>query len=283
LFSKTQHCTSLKEGIMTRSYQDYENIQTLWGQGLNKKQISRMTYIPRRTVIDCIQRFGSLEGLQEQQKQVNELWVLTKLINSEEETSQIHSAYAYLLGIYLGDGNIVKVRNVYRLRVTLDARYPGIIEHCSEKIRMVLPENEIGIVEHYYKGHLSCVDVSCYYKDWPSLFPQHGDGKKHDRPIILRDWQQRIIETYPLEFFRGLFHSDGSRFSNVVNGKDYPRYQFTNMAKDILRMFGETCDRLNLHWTMKVRAFRAEKQATDIYISRREDMAFLDQHIGPKR
>jgi hypothetical protein len=150
-------------------------------------------------------------------------------------------------------------------------------------MRVLLPQNDIGIVEHYYKGRLSCVDVSCYYKDWPSLFPQHGDGKKHDHPIILHDWQQRIIETYPMEFFRGLFHSDGSRFSNVVNGKDYPRYQFTNMSKDILRMFGETCDRLNLHWTMKVRGFRGEKQATDIFISRREDVAFLDQHVGPKR
>jgi hypothetical protein len=99
LWLKTQHCTSLKENIMTRSYKDYENILTLWGQGFNKKQISRMTYIPRRTVIDCIQRFGNLKGLQEQQKQVDELWVLTKLQNSEEENTQLHAAYAYLLGI----------------------------------------------------------------------------------------------------------------------------------------------------------------------------------------
>jgi hypothetical protein len=51
------------------------------------------------------------------------------------------------------------------------------------------------------------------------LFPQHGTGKKHTRPISLEDWQERIVNSFPLEFFRGLYHSDGSRFSNVVNGK----------------------------------------------------------------
>src|ERR1700735_3138408 len=41
----------------------------------------------------------------------------------------LRAAYAYLLGLYLGDGCIsAHAREVFRLRVVLDARYPGIIE-----------------------------------------------------------------------------------------------------------------------------------------------------------
>jgi hypothetical protein len=37
--------------------------------------------------------------------------------------------YVYLLGLYLGDGCISYThRGVYRLRIALDTRYPGIIQ-----------------------------------------------------------------------------------------------------------------------------------------------------------
>src|SRR5262249_4157929 len=130
----------------------------------------------------------------------------------------------------------------------------------------------------YHKNHLSCVDVSCFYKFWPELLPQHGAGSKHERELRLEDWQLSIVNTYPLEFFRGLYHSDGSRFSNIVKGKDYPRYCFTNYSTDIQRLFCDTCDRLGLHWTIKGRYGKP----ADIFISKRRDVDFLDQYIGPK-
>jgi hypothetical protein len=37
--------------------------------------------------------------------------------------------YAYLLGVYLGDGHLVACRrDVYRLSIACDAAYPGLIE-----------------------------------------------------------------------------------------------------------------------------------------------------------
>ena len=40
-------------------------------------------------------------------------------------------AYAYLLGLYLGDGCLPEgPRGVWHLRLTLDSRYPGIIERA---------------------------------------------------------------------------------------------------------------------------------------------------------
>jgi hypothetical protein len=44
-------------------------------------------------------------------------------------------AYAYLLGLYLGDGCLSQHdRGVFRLRIALDQRYPRIIEECAQAI-----------------------------------------------------------------------------------------------------------------------------------------------------
>jgi len=104
-----------------RSYDEYKQILELWELGINKKAISRYTGIPRRTVIDCIQRYGSVEQLVQQSQQAIEP-ILLKILRGEIKGNHqtILETYAYLLGLYLGDGNIVKMPRTYRLRVTLD-------------------------------------------------------------------------------------------------------------------------------------------------------------------
>src|SRR6476661_1144214 len=48
--------------------------------------------------------------------------------------------YAFLLGLYLGDGYIAAhPRGVFRLRIVLDERYPEIIERCVTAIRSLVP------------------------------------------------------------------------------------------------------------------------------------------------
>lgn len=235
-----------------------------------------MLNIPRRTVIDCIQRYGNLKGLEDNLERASKSTPdeTLKRIRSNHNID-IQKAYAYLLGIYLGDGYIVRNKRVYFLRVALDTAYPNIINLCCKSIQTLLPENKVNVLAVKYSN--GC-EVVCSYKFWPDLFPQHGEGLKHTREIKLHDWQQTIIEAYPLEFFRGLFHSDGSRFSNVVNGTNYPRYQFTNYSSDIRRLFCDTCEHLGLHWTEKAKLGKT----TDIFISKRPDVAFLDLYIGPK-
>lgn len=99
-------------------------------------------------------------------------------------------------------------------------------------------------------------------------------AKKHNRPIILDPWQQQIIDLYPLEFFRGLYHSDGSRSRNVVKGKDYSRYFFCNNSDDIRKLFTSAAEKLGLHWT--------QTNEINVAISRREDVAWLDEQVGAK-
>jgi hypothetical protein len=35
------------------------------------------------------------------------------------------------------------------------------------------------------------------WKHGPCLFPQHGPGRKHDRPIVLEEWQTDVVRACP--------------------------------------------------------------------------------------
>ena len=178
----------------------------------------------------------------------------------------------YLLGLYLGDGCIsAHARGVYRLRVVLDVRYPGIIKSAAAVTR----EIRRGTVKVQHRKHENCVEVQAYWKGWPCLFPQHGPGPKHTRPIVLTDWQLQLVEQWPEQLLRGLIHSDGCRFINTGRGDwAWPRYSFTQASDDIRSIFCHACDLMGLRWT------RSGKRT--IYVSRKADVAKLDESIGPK-
>lgn len=265
-----------------RSLEEHQAVMDLWKQGMNTCQIARTLDIPRPTAKDIIKRYQNrpVEAGYRVTPPDQLLKQIMDAIDTDENT--IAAAYAYVLGIYLGDGCISKVRNVYSIRIALDARYPGIIQTCQNAIQQLLPNNSVGITRVMDGDRLSCVHVRCLYKHWPTVFPQHGEGKKHLRPIKLENWQQQVVETYPLEFFRGLFHSDGSRFANIVNGKDYPRYQFSNCSRDIIDLFIAACEKLGVHYTEKIFQKSGYVPRTDVFISKRKDVAYLDSVIGPK-
>jgi len=183
--------------------------------------------------------------------------------------------YAYLLGLYLGDGCISAAgRGSHRLRVVLDQRYPGIVDACAGAMDAVR-----GRAAAYRLARVGCVEVSSYWKHWPDVFPQHGPGRKHERAIGLLPWQQRIVDEHPRALLRGLIHSDGARFTNrvVVRGKAYayPRYTFTNVSEDIKRIFCDACDAVGVEWRVM--------NATNVSVARRGSVALLDEFIGPKR
>ncbi len=182
-------------------------------------------------------------------------------------------AYTYLLGLYLGDGHIVhNRRGVYRLSIYLDVRYPGIIGACSDAMEAVIGRRPGSAHKP------GCVGVNTYSKQWPCLFPQHGDGPKHLRPIVLADWQQAIVDEHPEALLRGLVHSDGTRHMNrvTVRGKRYayPRYNFTNASDDIRQIFCDACDAIGVEWR--------GMNARNISVARRASVARLDDFIGPK-
>ncbi|WP_432763033.1 helix-turn-helix domain-containing protein [Actinomadura xylanilytica] len=186
--------------------------------------------------------------------------------------------YAYLLGVYLGDGHIVAtVKGCFRLSLSCCAGWPGLVEAAACSMAAVLPRSKV------HRRHVSgAVDVNSQSKHWPCLFPQHGPGKKHARRIALEAWQQEIVDEFTEELVRGLIHSDGCRSLNRVRrplkGGDrfytYPRYTFTNKSPDIQRIFTAALDRLDVPWR--------QMNAMNVSVARRAAVARLDEFVGPK-
>jgi hypothetical protein len=128
-----------------------------------------------------------------------------------------------------------------------------------------------------------CVVLGAFWKHWPCLFPQHGPGRKHERPIVLAPWQREVVDEFTGDFLRGLFHSDGARVNNwatrTVGGVrrryEYPRWQFRNASEDILGLCGQALDQVGVSW-------RRSGPRT-LSVSRQDDVRRLDELIGPKR
>src|SRR4051812_4814871 len=241
-----------------RTRQERETVERLLADGFNDCEIARRTGIPRPTV----------RGWRIAPPRPRAPAVL-------DPATLPQADYAYLLGLYLGDGYLARhPRGVYALRIALDERYPGILAGCTAAMRAVASQNRVFEVECP-----GCVEIKCYSQLWPQLFPQHGPGRKHERPIILEYWQQRIVSAEPEAFLRGLIHSDGCRFTNTVRRGDktyaYPRYNFTNASADIRGLFTDTCDWLGIAWR--------QMNARNISVAKRDSVARLDAFVGPKR
>lgn len=187
--------------------------------------------------------------------------------------------YAYLLGLYLGDGCISRTHRdgVYIMRIFCADAWPGIAAECRAALEAVRPGNKTGVVRKQ-----GCTQIHSYSKHWPCLFPQHGPGKKHERKLELEPWQRATIAPHAGHLVRGLIHSDGCRITNRVRrtlpGGDrwyeYPRYLFGNESGDILSLLGEALDQLGVEW-------RYSKPNT-ISVAKREAVGRLDEFVGPK-
>jgi hypothetical protein len=187
-------------------------------------------------------------------------------------------AYAYLLGLYLGDGCITLGRKgVYALQVACCNDWPGLIDAAQDAMSAVMPTSSV-----FRRRRPGCTSVDSCSKHWRRLFPQHGRGRKHERRIALETWQRSIVDALPGQFARGLFHSDGYRGLNRIRRElpsgdrwyAHPRYLFVNQSADIRALCGEVLETLGVAW-------RYSKPNT-ISVARREAVARLDQFVGPK-
>jgi len=247
-----------------RGATDVEHVQALVDEGLNASQVAQLTGIPRTTVRHWMA--GELPRIEGPR--------CPRCGGDAHEPDLLPPrAYAYGLGMYLGDGCILKhPRGVWRLEVTLDSIYPDLIGECAQAIAAIVPDSRVAVVTEHGKGRFAL--VRSYSKAWPCLFPQHGPGPKHQRGIVLEPWQERIVDDQPELFVRGLIHSDGCRVLNRVNGKAYPRYHFTQVSDDIRRLFCRSLRQLDIDYTWN--------DARNVSIARRASVARLDGFVGPK-
>jgi len=241
-----------------RSAEEFHAASRLIAAGLNDCAIGRQIGVPRTTVRDWRRRPpirsrdpGAPCGI------------------AHDFTQLPAQAYCYVLGMYLGDGSISRNRRVWRLRITLDKKYPTIINRCRQAIEVLMPGQRTGVVQR-----VGCVDVSLFSKHWPCLLPQHGPGMKHMRSIALEPWQQTLIDQATEEFVLGLIHSDGCRVVANDRGVRSIRYHFSNRSEDILGLFTAALDALEIPWT------RSTKYIVSVY--RKAATARLDEFVGPK-
>lgn len=258
-----------------RSEEEYQKALSLIRAGVNDCEIGRRLRIPRRTIFEWRHAMWAQSGGR------TESW-------SGKRDAKCFlcgggwfdaEAYSYLLGMYLGDGCLsLHKRGVYRLRVACDMKYPEIIEEVATHIVLIRGNEKVG-----FSVRTGCVEVSAYWKHWICLFPQHGLGPKHERDIEQVSWQQENVTAHPKALIRGLIQSDGNRQINEVartlksgvKRYRYLRYIFTNASTDILGIFTDALDLLGVSWTQTAPRI--------ISIARREDVAFLDTFVGPKR
>lgn len=84
--------------------------------------------------------------------------------------------YAELLGLYLGDGHMVRTGRADRLRLFLDARYPRIVTEVRELLERCFPGRSVGSISAH-EGSMTVLSLYCTHL--ACAFSQHGPGKKH--------------------------------------------------------------------------------------------------------
>jgi Homeodomain-like domain len=135
---------------MTRTVEEVIEVLELASAGHSGRAISRRTGIPQRTVSHWLH--GRIPRPQAS-------------VESPAISTDVEPSYAYVLGLYLGDGHLVhEHRGVYRLTLAL-ARYPGIIQSAAEAIQTVAPRTKVKI-ERVRNG---AVRVRCHSKRWHSV------------------------------------------------------------------------------------------------------------------
>lgn len=259
---------------MTRSRAEFELVRFYVDWGLNNCEIERLTGISRTTVRTWRERAS--QGLHNASKQSGG----ESACPICSSTSMNERAYAYLLGLYLGDGCLVEMkRGVYKLTIVQDQKYIGLISECFGSITSLIPKRPLHVGFQQAEG---CILINALWKHWSCLFPQHGPGVKHLREIRLVWWQAEIVSRYSDLLVRGLIHSDGYRGLNRVRRPvagdmkeyAYPRYQFSNESADIRGIFCSALDRMGIAWRQMNRK--------TISVARRSEVAKLDLIVGPK-
>lgn len=188
------------------------------------------------------------------------------------------AAYAYLLGCYLGDGHITSGRRGEQsLSIFCADDWPGIRGEVTAALRAVMSSSSVCRVQRQ-----GCAEVKSYSTHWICLFPQHGPGRKHERPIVLEKWQERLVARHSAMLVRGLVHSDGCRSINRIRGATaggtvvyaYPRYFFSNRSRHILHIYCSALDRLGIAWR--------RSGPNVVSVARRQAVRRLDEIVGPK-
>jgi Homeodomain-like domain len=244
----------------------------LVAQGINDCEISRRLGIPRSTIREWRRPTYVRRNPEIPRETCPRCWRHAKPMRFTPED------YSELLAVYLGDGSISTHPRTQRLRVVLDEKYPQIIADVRSLLERCFLHNHIDEVQA--KG---CVHVSLYSTHLSCVFPQHAPGRKHERAIVLEPWQREIVDAAPWPFVRGCIRTDGCAFVNRTDVHrdepyEYLSYEFCNMSQDIVDLFVEACNRVDVF----TRVNCDRRGRCDVRINRRASVALMLENVGLK-
>ena len=136
--------------VKVHSDEDFQFAKRMIAWGLNDCQVSRLVGINRVTIRDW--RTGKVsagDGIAHR-----------NACPRCGHGKLITPSYAYLLGLYLGDGCIASCpRNVFKLRISLDNRYPRIIDSCRQSNEELLVNKSCRREQWLVWGVLRCTRI----------------------------------------------------------------------------------------------------------------------------
>ena len=172
-------------------------------------------------------------------------------------------------------------------------RTPGGRCSCGSSSTAPIPRSSKSVDRHelttwvsrpaIYSGRARMTTLQCGWKRWPEAFPQHGPGRKHERPIVLADWQQRIVRRTPRNSSAGS-STPTAVAASIASRQKLPSGRLANYAypPTSSRTSRETsagcsasaCDRLGVRWT--------QSNPRNISVAHRRSVAILERVVGPK-
>ena len=184
--------------------------------------------------------------------------------------------YAYVLGLYLGDGCLSHQGTSVCLRVAFDAAYPSLITEACRAIGEVIPGQRSSL---YKRPQQACIVAERLQPPLGVPVPSARTGPQTQATHRARRLATAHREPAhrPLSPWPDPLRWMARRNRVHVKGRDYvyPRYQFSNRSDDIRKIFTDACDHLGVAWRPWGR--------WHISIARRDAVALLDGHVGPKR
>jgi hypothetical protein len=248
-----------------RGVDEVQTVLSLVAAGRRDREIALITGIPRTTVRDWrLGRVPRRDGISRRARSCP--------ICQPGSVELPERDYAYVLGLYLGDGCVSQAARTYCLRIFMDRAYPEIINAGRQAMEALRPDNRVSTWNH---TRCRCTVLAMCSNHWPCLIPQMGPGRKHERPMRLEPWQEDVVSREREALVRGLIHSDGCRVVANDRGVSSVRYHFSNRSEDIKRIYCESLDALGIRWTRPC--------AKQIAVYRKASTARLDEFIGPKR
>lgn len=162
----------------------------------------------------------------------------------KHSTQKYRECYSYVLGMYLGCGNIYKQPRTFKLTIDLDKTFDSVVEYTVNIFKEFFCK-KVSVFYGKTKRYNGHVCINTHSNDLLTIFPQHSLGKKETRNIKLVDWQEDIIVSNML--LKGLIVSCGSVFVNTNDHKI--NIKIKHRSNDVVDIFEHYAKHLGFNYS----------------------------------